>query len=111
MNSVRMSEEKCNLKWNTHPDYLREMLNYMMKSEQLTDVTLVCDDRRKFKAHKIVLSACSPVFKDIILDLPPNDSVIYLRGVQHQEIEPIIEFMYLGEATFQQERMKANHQQ
>ena len=101
----RMSEERCNLKWNSHTDYLREMLHYMMKSEQLTDVTLVCDDRRKFKAHKIVLSACSPVFKDIIHDLPLNDSVIYLRGVQHQEIESIIEFMYLGEATFQQERM------
>ena len=37
---------------------------------------------------------------------PQNSSVIYLRGIQHEEMESILEFMYLGEATFQQERME-----
>ena len=32
--------------------------------------------------------------------------MIYLRGIQHEEIESILEFMYLGEATVQQERME-----
>merc|ERR1712208_243321 len=76
-----------------------------MKSDKLTDVTLVYDDKIQFKAHKIVLSACSTVFKSIINDLPQNNSVIYLRGVQHQEMESILEFMYLGVATFYQKRM------
>ena len=40
------------------------MLHEMMKSNELTDVTLVCDDKKQFKAHKIVLSACSTVFKN-----------------------------------------------
>ena len=53
-----------------------------------------------------VLAACSLVFKSIIKDLPHNSSVIYLRrGIQHQEMESILEFMYLGVATFNQERM------
>ena len=81
------------------------MLHEMMKSNDFTDVTLVCDDKRQFKAHKIVLSACSSVFKSIINDLPHNNSVIYLRGIQHEEMESILEFMYLGVATFYQERM------
>ena len=81
------------------------MLHALMKSNELTDVTLVCDDKTQFKAHKIVLSACSTVFKSIINDLPQNNSVIYLRGIQHQEMESILEFMYLGVATFYQERM------
>merc|ERR1712126_469483 len=80
------------------------MLHEMMKSNELTDVTLVCDDKKQFKAHKNVLSACSSVFKSIINDLPQNNSVIYLRGIQHQEVETILEFMYLGVATFYQER-------
>ena len=100
-----MHEEKCNLKWDTYSDHLREMLHEMMKSNELTDVTLVCDDKRQFKAHKIVLSACSSVFKSIISDLPLNNSVIYLRGIQYQEVESILEFMYLGVATFHQERI------
>merc|ERR1712126_285363 len=100
-----MHQEKYNLNWHSYSDHLREMLHEMMKSNELTDVTLVCDDKRQFKAHKIVLSACSSVFKSIINDLPQNSSVIYLRGIQHQEMESILEFMYLGVATFYQERM------
>ena len=100
-----MHQEKYNLNWHTYSDHLKEMLHDMMKTDELTDVTLVCDDKRQFKAHKIVLSACSSIFKSIINDLPQNSSVIYLRGIQHQEMESILEFMYLGVATFYQERM------
>ena len=100
-----MNPDKLNLDWNTYSDHLREMLHEMMKSKELTDVTLVCDDKIQLKAHKIVLSACSSVFKSIINDLPQNSSVIYLRGIQHQEMESILEFIYLGAATFSVERM------
>jgi len=105
MGRCNMYQEKYNLNWPTYSDHLREMLHEMMKSNELTDVTLVCDDKKQFKAHKIVLSACSPVFKSIINDLPHYSSVIYLRGIQHQEMKSIIEFMYLGVASFNQERM------
>ena len=53
----KMHQEKYNLNWHTYSDHLREMLHEMMKSDELTDVTLVCDDKRQFKAHKIVFSA------------------------------------------------------
>ena len=91
-------EVKHNLQWHTYTDHLREMLHEMMKSNELTDVTLISDDQTLFKAHKIVLSACSEVFKGIIKDIPHN-SVIYLRGINQQEIESILQFMYLGETT------------
>ena len=100
-----MSQEKFNLNWNSYTDHLREMLQEMMKTTELTDVTLVCDDKTQFKAHKIVLSACSSFFKSIISDLPVKNSVIYLRGIQHQEMESILEFMYLGVASINQERL------
>ena len=100
-----MNQEKCNLSWHTYSDHLKDMLHEMMTSNELTDVTLVCDDKKTFKAHKIVLSACSSVFKSIIEDLPHNNATIYLRGIQHQEMESILEFMYLGVATFYQDRM------
>jgi len=102
---INMNQEKYNLNWHTYSDHLQDLLHNMRKMEYLTDVTLVCDDQKQFKAHKIVLSACSTVFKNIIDSLPLNSSVIYLRGIQHQEIDSILEFMYLGVATFYQERM------
>merc|ERR1712243_242656 len=80
------------------------MLN-LMETNDSADVTLMCDDKSKFKAHKFVLKACSPVFLSIIDDLPKNDSVIYLRGVQAYEMKSILEFIYLGQATFYQDRL------
>ena len=100
-----MDQDKYNLNWDTFGDHLRQMLHEMRRSNDLTDVTLVCDDKVKFKAHKIVLSACSPVFKSIIDDLPNINSVIYLRGVKQEEMESILEFMYLGVTTLNQDRM------
>ena len=100
-----MNQEKYNLNWHTYSDHLKEMLQEMMKSSDLSDVVLICDDKTQLKAHKIILSACSSVFRDIIKDLPQNNSVIYLRGIQHQEMQSILEFMYLGVGTFYQERM------
>ena len=52
-----MHQEKYNVNWHTYSDHLREMLHEMMISNELTDVTLVCDDKKQFRAHKIVLSA------------------------------------------------------
>ena len=100
-----MNQEKFNLTWHTYTDHLREMLHDMMSSNELTDVTLVSEDKKKFKAHKVVLSACSSVFKSIISDTFLSSPIIYLRGIQSFEIESILQFIYLGEATFYQERM------
>ena len=79
--SLTMHKEKYNINWHTYSDHLKEMLHEMMKSNELEVVTLVCDDKKQFKAHKIVLSACSSVFRRIIKDLPKNVSVINLRGI------------------------------
>ena len=100
-----MNNEKCNLTWHTFTDNIREMLYNLMYSNELTDVTLVSDDKKQFKAHKIVLSASSPVFKSIISDNNLSSPIIYLRGIQSHEIESILQFIYLGQATFYQDRM------
>ena len=101
-----MSLEQFNLSWHTYLNHLKEMMQTLMETKKSTDVTLVCDDKVKFKAHKFVLSACSPVFQSIIDDLPENEnSFIYLRGVRSQEMNSILQFMYLGQATFYKDRM------
>ena len=97
--------EQFNLNWHTYNDHLKEMMKHLMQSNESTDITLVCEDRTKFKAHKFVLNACSPLFQSIINDLPQKDPVIYLRGVLAPEMKSILQFMYLGQATFYQDRM------
>merc|ERR1711923_475858 len=71
-----------------------------------SDVTLVTDDKQQIRAHRNILSAASPVFKSIFqIDSKNANQVIYLRGIQHSEMESIMQFIYLGEARFYEERM------
>ena len=98
--------EIFNLNWDTYPDHLKGMMKNLMDSNDSADVTLMCEDKTKFKAHKFVLRACSPLFKSMISDLPPKEvSVIYLKGVLASEMNSILQFMYLGQATFYQDRV------
>merc|ERR1712243_516066 len=101
-----MAQEQFNLNWHTYSDHLKEMMQNLMQSNESTDVTLLCEDKTRFKAHKFVLKACSPVFQSIIDDMPQNEgSVVYLRGVLAPEMKSILQFMYLGQATLYQDRM------
>ena len=100
-----MNQEQINFKSWHYINHLREMLLDMATSNEFADVTLVSDDKKQFKAHKIVLSANSPAFKGIISDNPLSNSYIYLRGIQSLELEAILQFIYLGQATIDQERM------
>ena len=97
--------EKLNFTWNAHSEHLQLMFKELYEEKKHCDVTLVSDDQTQFKAHKIVLSACSLVFKKIIDNNPSQHPLIYLRGIQSYEMESILQFMYLGEGRFYYERM------
>ena len=78
----------------------------MMTSNAFADVTLVTDDKQQIMAHRNILSACSPVFKNILqLDSRNTNPIIYLRGIQFAEMESIMKFIYLGEARFDEDRI------
>merc|ERR1712026_319542 len=94
-----------NVYWQTFSEHLQQMLKSLHQHQLYSDVILVSDDQTQFKAHKIVLSACSPVFKKIIDNNPSQHPLIYLSGIQSYELESILQFMYIGEARCYQERM------
>merc|ERR1711990_135013 len=82
------------------------MLKELYEEGKHSDVTLVCEDQTQFKAHKIVLSACSPFFKRIIVNNPSEDTLIHLCGVQSYQMKSILQLMYLGEGRFCSERIE-----
>ena len=99
-------EEQYTLTWQNYSDHLRDNLREMMLSGEFTDVILVTDDKQQMRAHRNILSACSPVFKNILqMDYDKTNLVIYLRGIQHAEMESILQFMYLGNTRIHEERM------
>jgi len=57
-----------------------------------------------FKAHKLILVACSPVLKDLLLNNPHSHPLIYLRGVELEELRGILQFIYSGKADICRDR-------
>lgn len=90
-----MSTKTFNLTWPEHLKNLSLLFHKLYANNKLVDVTLVCVEG-SIKAHKIVLSICSPFFQKIIEDNPCEHPVLILRGTSLQDVEHIIDFMYTG---------------
>ena len=94
MVSVKLErQEKYNLTWHNYSDHYKQILRDLMTTNNFSDVTLVTEDKQQIKAHKNIIGSCSPVFRNILqIDPFNNHPVIYLKGIQHFEMEPIIVF-------------------
>lgn len=102
-----MENEEYSLIWNEFNSSTSETFKNLLLDEDFVDVTLVCDDSRQFHAHKVILSACSPVFRQMLLKNPHPKPLIFLKGIRFEELETILKFMYLGQAQLPQEDLSA----
>lgn len=59
-----MANQEISLKWNGYQNNILANVKELFKDEGLSDVTLVSDGQ-SFKAHKVILSANSAVFRSI----------------------------------------------
>ena len=94
-----MYQENYSLTWHTFSDHLRDMMRELMMNDEFADVTLVTEDKQHIKAHKNILSSCSPVFRNFMTFDKKSSSIFYLRGINFSELESIIQFIYFGEAS------------
>jgi hypothetical protein len=53
------------LKWNDFQSNMVSSFKHLRDEKSFTDVTLACEGQT-CKAHKMVLSACSPYFKSLL---------------------------------------------
>ena len=104
INSVMISD-RYSLNWQTYSDHLKSMMKDLMMNGDFADVTLITEDKKHIKAHMSVLSASSPVFQFMFSKEKSLNHMIYLRGINFYEMEAIMQFIYLGEATFYEERI------
>jgi len=61
------------------------------------DVTLAIGDQT-LDAHKMILSAASNLFRTIIRKSKTSHSFIYLNGVNFEDMEALLDFIYTGQA-------------
>jgi len=94
-----MDPENYQLTRNDFELCAKNAFKNLLGQEDFSDVTLACSDNKQLKAHKVILGACSPFFKDILLRNPHQHPLIYLKGISIDDLEAIIKFIYQGQTS------------
>merc|ERR1719228_739912 len=97
--------EKLCLQWNDFKENATSSFGELREDRDLTDVTLACEDGKQVEAHKIILSASSPVFKEILKRNKHTHPLIYMRGLKSEDLSAIVDFLYLGETSVAQKTL------
>ena len=100
-----MSDEKFCLKWNDFEHFAAKSFNNLREEKDFFDVTLVSEDQVMLESHKIVLSASSNFFKNILRKHSHNHPLLYLHGVQSESLQLILNYIYQGEVQIYQEQL------
>jgi len=99
-----MSAEKFCLRWNDFETNISVAFKEIREEKDFFDVTLACDDSQ-IQAHKVILSACSPFFRNVLRRNPHQHPLLYLKGVKYQDLVSVLNFMYNGEVNVAQEEL------
>jgi len=98
-----MSEELL-LKWNDHHSVFFIGALDLCELEEYTDVTLAAGNKF-FSAHKLVLSICSPYFRQLFQHLGKDRAVIFLKDVEPNHLDLLLQYMYKGEIKVQESEL------
>jgi len=94
------------LKWNNHRSNMVTIFESLLQSENLVDVTLAVEGKF-LKAHKIVLSACSPYFQSMFVHQTPGDKhpILIFHDMKYAHLKILLEFMYRGEISIDEREL------
>jgi len=101
-----MGSEKFCLRWNDFENNISQAFKELRDDKDFFDVTLACDDEQ-IQAHKLILSACSPFFRNILRRNPHQHPLLYLKGVKFTDLQSVLNFMYHGEVNVAQEELNS----
>ncbi|KAF2350445.1 BTB/POZ domain [Trinorchestia longiramus] len=101
---MAMSPQQFCLRWNNHQSNFVSVFEQLLHTEQFVDVTIAVEGRT-LKAHKMVLSACSPYFQAVLASHPDKHPIVILKDVRYTDMRDLLDFMYRGEASVDQENL------
>ncbi|XP_043677885.1 longitudinals lacking protein, isoforms A/B/D/L isoform X7 [Vespula pensylvanica] len=94
------------LKWNNHQSTLIQNFDTLYESGTLVDCTLAAEGKY-LKAHRVVLSACSPYFEGLLSEHYDKHPVFILKDVKFKELKAMMDYMYRGEVNISQDQLTA----
>ncbi|XP_052746695.1 protein bric-a-brac 1 isoform X2 [Bicyclus anynana] len=100
------SPQQFCLRWNNYQANLATCFDQLLQTESFVDVTLACEGR-SLKAHKVVLSACSPYFQTLFTENPCRHPIVIMRDIKYCDLKAVVDFMYRGEINVSQDQIAA----
>lgn len=97
--------ERILVKWQYHNGTIRSILDKYLDNNIFVDATLACHGK-SYKVHKIVLSACSPYFEELLMKNPCDHPVFILDPINPCQIEALITYMYKGEVSIDSDQLE-----
>ncbi|XP_042872514.1 mastermind-like protein 2 isoform X2 [Penaeus japonicus] len=94
------------IQWCDHSSVLLEYLRQLYEEGRFVDVGLECEGRQ-VKAHKAVISACSPYLEGLLKGNPARSHLIKFNGYSYNSLRAVIDFMYNGKVMVEQEHLAA----
>uniref|UniRef100_A0A8W7P9Z4 BTB domain-containing protein n=1 Tax=Anopheles coluzzii TaxID=1518534 RepID=A0A8W7P9Z4_ANOCL len=105
--SKMADDEQFSLCWNNFNSNLSAGFHESLQRGDLVDVTLAAEGHL-VKAHRLILSVCSPYFRKMFTQVPVNQhAFIFLKDVSHSALQDLIQFMYCGEVNVKQDALPA----
>jgi len=102
-----MAADHFCLKWNSYQSSLTTAFKSLQQNENFVDVTLTSEGQT-LRAHKVILSASSPYFRELLGGISPwQHPVLLLSQVPFQDLTSILDFVYLGQVTVVQENLQS----
>ena len=98
-----MSTKRLQISCGQFGELSQDILADLRNDNDFLDVTLVCDGDKQIQAHKVVLASFSSFFKSLLRNNPHQHPLIYLKGLDMEDLQAIITFIYTGEVSISEE--------
>ena len=96
------SGEKFCLRWNDFETNISTAFREIREEKDLFDCTIAVGTKQ-LQAHKLILSACSPFFREIFKQNPHQPPLLYLSRIGFDDLKACLNFMYHGEVNVAQD--------
>ncbi|XP_065214138.1 transcription activator GAGA-like isoform X2 [Planococcus citri] len=105
LNEVDLNASKIySLSWSEFSTSLSVAAQNLRHKEDFVDVTVSAGGKH-FPAHKLILSAASPLLTDLLKNTTCQHPILMLAGISAFDLETILNFVYHGEINIVAEKL------
>ena len=97
---------KVFLNHNNFQENLSNAFSDIKSDITFTDVTRACEDGQQLKAHKVILSFSSFLFRNLLEQNKHPNPLIYMKRIKSADMSAIIDFIYQGKTEIPQESLE-----